>query len=255
MTEAQTTVAKAAPIKRSRSKENEKYANDGSYESVRLLIEKLARKAYTRAVSMGVYGFEYEDILQEMNLTYVKCLSGWNNNRGVLFSTYLTTACYHNFGNMFRESERSRKHLGMLKFSDLTDSEDSHKMQDYLSNQSSEVEDFYHSVEFEGECLTEPVFSMAMPIGADPCATLEAAQEFSAWAELYKSKVEAMTEPAKQIVSDLIDASKRPPISRKSKKVPSLLTLSRRREMPFAESKRVKLEIAKTFEVDIGVDE
>lgn len=95
------------------------FANDGSYESVRLQLHRLAMKCLGRLQAQGVTAFTFDDVLQEMNLTYVKARSKWNPDAGVRFITYLTTACYNNFNDRVKKSVDERANLGMINFSDM----------------------------------------------------------------------------------------------------------------------------------------
>jgi DNA-directed RNA polymerase specialized sigma24 family protein len=89
------------------------YANDGSLESVQNLLTRLAGKCYRRVAAMGL-SMEFDDVLQEMRLSYVKAKAAWKPDGGSRFSTYCQTACINNFNNAIRKMESERAELGMV---------------------------------------------------------------------------------------------------------------------------------------------
>jgi DNA-directed RNA polymerase specialized sigma24 family protein len=58
------------------------------------LIHKVARAGYTRLVSMGVSGMEYEDLYQELAIVFLDSFDLYDPNSGFKFSTYFTTSAY-----------------------------------------------------------------------------------------------------------------------------------------------------------------
>lgn len=110
----------------SRSSENtERFANDGSLESVEGMLRKLAAKCFARVSAMGL-GMDYDDVLQEMRLSYVKAKATWNpnkevNGRKTLFVTYCQTACQNNFNIAIKKMERERREFGMFSYDAIQD--------------------------------------------------------------------------------------------------------------------------------------
>lgn len=98
--------------------DNDKFANDGSLASVGPMLKKLAYKSFARVQAMGL-GMEYEDVHQEMMLSYVKAKEKWNPQGGALFSTYCTTVCLNNFNNAIKKMERDRRELGLVSASEF----------------------------------------------------------------------------------------------------------------------------------------
>jgi RNA polymerase sigma factor (sigma-70 family) len=78
-------------------------AFDSSFEAHKGLIHKFARKAYGRLVQAGVT-IDYEDIFQEMSVTYVKAANKYDPTVGTSFSAYLGRAIWNDF-NKFAEIE------------------------------------------------------------------------------------------------------------------------------------------------------
>lgn len=95
---------------------NQKFKNDGSLESVDNLLKKQAIACFKRVQAMGL-GMEYNDVLQEMYVTYVKARSTWSPEGGAMFSTYVACACMNNFNAAIRKMERQRT-IGIIKPTD-----------------------------------------------------------------------------------------------------------------------------------------
>lgn len=85
--------------------ENKPYrkAFDTSYAVHQGLIHKLARKGFGRLMQAGVT-IDYEDVFQEMSLTYVKAVRKYNPELGISFTAYLGRAIWNQF-NLFAEQE------------------------------------------------------------------------------------------------------------------------------------------------------
>jgi DNA-directed RNA polymerase specialized sigma24 family protein len=103
---------------RPQAEKNKKFANDGSYESVQGQIKKLAFMCFARVNALGL-GMTFEDVLQEMNLSYVNAKRLWNPEGTSRFSTYLQTACLNNFNARIEKPERERRLFGMVNMSDM----------------------------------------------------------------------------------------------------------------------------------------
>lgn len=88
---------------------NEAFANDASFDSVKLLLRGVAAKCFRRAQAMGL-GMEFDDVLQEMHISYLKAKERWNPDieGAALFSTYCMAACYFNFNTAIKSVERQR---------------------------------------------------------------------------------------------------------------------------------------------------
>ena len=116
MTDAILSVSALSKPRKGHSEKNQKFANDGSLESVDNLLKKQAIACFKRVEAMGL-GMEYKDVLQEMYVTYVKARSTWNPEGGAMFSTYVACACMNNFNAAIRKMERQRT-IGMIKPTD-----------------------------------------------------------------------------------------------------------------------------------------
>lgn len=69
------------------------------YEKYRNMIYKLSRKAYARLCECGAEGaVEFEDIVSEANVSFVKACDGYKEGSGAQFITYLYNAIKFNLG-------------------------------------------------------------------------------------------------------------------------------------------------------------
>lgn len=105
-------------LKARKSAKNEKFANDGSYASVQAQLHQLAMKCYARVQAMGL-GMDFDDVLQEMNLSYVRAHKTWDPAKGVRFSTYCQRACLNNFNQRIERQVNERANLGMVSVEDM----------------------------------------------------------------------------------------------------------------------------------------
>ncbi|WP_342234556.1 sigma factor [Inquilinus sp. OTU3971] len=60
------------------------------------LIHKIAHKAHRWLLAAGVRGVEFEDVVQEISMTWVMACERFNPELGLQFSTYFYTAAWRN---------------------------------------------------------------------------------------------------------------------------------------------------------------
>jgi len=77
------------------------------FEQHQALIHKFARKGYGRLVQANVI-IDYEDVYQEMCVTFTLALSKYDPSKGISFSAYFGRAIWHQF-NRFAEREIQEK--------------------------------------------------------------------------------------------------------------------------------------------------
>lgn len=221
------------------------FANDGSYESVRLQLHRLAMKCLGRLQAQGVTTFTFDDVLQEMNLTYVKARSKWNPDAGVRFITYLTTACYNNFNDRVKKPVDERANLGMVNFSDMrrtnADGDDDCDLLEFHDRMESaawlapsednmNMDSYLHRLDGAG--------GMCEPAEAD----IERRQQAQAALRLNMAK---LTPKAQEVVIALMRASY------DGDKVPSLFQVARLGGISRDELTRIKQELATTLGVTL----
>lgn len=241
----------ATPVRLERSESNKKFANDGSYKSVENLLYKVAYRCFGRVQAMGV-GMTFDDVLQEMNLSYVIAREQWDSERGVLFSTYLTTACYRNFNERIRRAEVERRNLGLVNFTDMRprgcagddDGLDILESIDIEQDASLQVGQFYGDNFIEGNTQ-----ELEAPMSADPQRLHEAME--SAWMQQAQAKVALrnLTDNAKLVVVDLLTAAKG--VKDSTERLPRFSALLKDKGFSPAEIRRVRKELSSAFGVKV----
>lgn len=111
----------AAPQRK--SAKNAKFANDGSWESVEKMLQKFAAKAFKRVDDLGL-GMEFEDVMGEMRVGYVKALQKFDASQGILFSTYCFSVCRNHFNEIVKKPERERTQFGMTSYDSYSSNAD-----------------------------------------------------------------------------------------------------------------------------------
>ena len=87
------------------------------------LLHKYARGGHARLTSAGV-GIDYDDVLQEIRISFIKASRKFNPEIGVGFSSYMGRAVINNF-NLYAERELSRHFgLGVISIEELSGSDD-----------------------------------------------------------------------------------------------------------------------------------
>lgn len=207
-----------ARVPRARSESNLKFNNDGSFESVEQLLHKLSAKCYARVQAMGL-PMEFDDVYQEMCVSYTRARVAWKPDGGSLFSTYCTTACMNNFNTAIKKMERDRAELGLVSLEGM------------LSSESGE--------ESSGDSGSpyEVFMSSTAPENDEPGYRMERAQQT-------RSNLNNLSEPAKRLVAILLQSEQRG-----SEPQPKLRELAKIARIEGEELKRVKLEILGKFGV------
>ena len=222
---------------------NEHFANDASYESVSRMIYKIAIRCFSRVKAMGL-GMTFDDVHQEMNLSYVLARETWDPERGIRFTTYLTTSCYRNFNSRIFKPERERRLLGMVNMVDMR-ATGGNRMDD----------DDQDMMEVYGECHTEVQEPMNLLQGMLDGAKGNSEQEehlFGDPLEILERKQEALrnlrsiselTPVSRDYVVALIKAA------RTGDDLPTIRELGTQRNVPKQGLARMRLEINKKFGV------
>jgi len=239
--------------KRVREEKNRQFANDGSYESVQRLLLNIAARCFSRAQAMGI-GMTLDDVLQEMNLTYVMAKERWNPDGGALFSTYLTTACYYNFNDRIRRAETERRHLGLVNLTDMKKSNgagDDMDDCDLMELHDVGDQEHYNVVHLYGNNLIEGAISgdMEAPMNADPAVLHEQMQGILMDQALASEKLRNLTEPAKRVVAELLLSARNR--QDQNAKLPKLGSILKAKGLSEAESRRVRREIVAAFGVKV----
>lgn len=210
------TVAELTPTgkvrKYRREEKNKGFTNDGSYESVERLLRSLAYKIMPRVQAIGA-SMDDDDVLQELHIAYLRAKETFDPSKGILFSSYMTTCCYRAINEVLRRSEVERRHLGLVRISELQrsridDPEDSDLMErlDVSDHYEFRVSQFFanNAIHVEGNAQME----QEAPMNADPAELLSSLQEMHIGMERSKAALARLSEPAKRVVRALIEAAR-----------------------------------------------
>ena len=93
------------------------YANDGSFDSVKDMLHKMAYRFTRRVEALGI-PMTQEDVFQELCLSYVQAKKTWKPEGGARFVTYCVYAAQNNFNLAVKKMARERVEMGMTPIED-----------------------------------------------------------------------------------------------------------------------------------------
>lgn len=76
------------------------------------LVHNFARKGWGRMIAAHV-NVEYEDVLQEMSVTFTKAAHSYNPEKGIAFSSYVGRAIWNEFNRYAQKHIDERMELGL----------------------------------------------------------------------------------------------------------------------------------------------
>lgn len=236
--------------RREREEANKSFANDGSFDSVDRLLWKLATRCFARAQAMGL-GMTFDDVRQEMNVSYLLAKNTWSPERGVLFSTYMTTCCYRNFNDLMRRAGLERKHLGMVNMTDMKPRSNQSDSDDYDAMEYMDGDVELNVVGLYGDLLLEGSISgeLEAPMSADPAVLREEMHEALERRAESIAKLETMTSNAKSVLLELFRAFSRREDC--NDRLPRFGQLLQARGYTKYECTRIRKEIANAFGVKV----
>lgn len=103
------------------TKKPKTYANDASFESVKGMVIKMAGKFMRRVEALSL-PMSYDDVYQELCLSYVHAHKAWNPEGGAKFLTYYVYSAQNNFNKAIAKMERDRVEMGMTPIEDFAQS-------------------------------------------------------------------------------------------------------------------------------------
>lgn len=95
------------------------------------LIHNFARKGWGRMVQANV-DMDYEDVFQEMSLTYTKALNTYDPERGVGFTAYMGRAIWNDFNRVAEKRIAEKVELGMTSIHALENDDDDNSWVDNI---------------------------------------------------------------------------------------------------------------------------
>lgn len=109
------------------------------YEDHVGLLHKLARGQYAILQPYNP-SLEYEDIFQEMSLTYVLALETYKPELGITFSAYLGRAALNNFGKVRHKLITERSNLGMYSIDEHEDEDGNNRILENCCDSTESIE-------------------------------------------------------------------------------------------------------------------
>jgi DNA-directed RNA polymerase specialized sigma24 family protein len=110
------------------------------YEEHQGLIHKLAKKGWARLEAAHVGGVDYEDVFQNMSMSYVRAAEQFNPNMGWSFTAYLGRACLNNFNKWAEKLCSEQCNLGLVRIEDMnahSDASDSDVYEVFMGEEDS----------------------------------------------------------------------------------------------------------------------
>lgn len=154
-----------------------------NYEDHKGLLHSFARKMYGRLVSAHV-ATTYEDVYGELCVAYSAALKDYDPNRGIAFTTFFGTCCFHRFNKLADKLIREQVELKLVRLEDME------KRQADRSGDDADFLDWFDETDQDGFDIDH---QKAMP----PDEILERKQEF--WEKLNK-----LSPNARAYVSELM---------------------------------------------------
>lgn len=159
------------------------------------LIHVVAKKGWGRLQRVGAQ-YPYEDIYQELSITFIKAFDGFNDNLGNKFSTYFVTSAQHHVNKIVKAYEIERMELKMRSVEEMASwSEDGEGSEcDLVASEDLTPEErceFMESIEAM-EAKLSPLAMQILTLALDPPEFLE--REFHAASSHAKCSRDSGTE-------------------------------------------------------------
>lgn len=111
-----------------------------NFNDYKLLIGREAMKGYKRLMGNGV-SIDYEDVFQQMSMTFCVASEKFDPSKGYAFTTYLVRAIWHQFNKWAESQIAYRQHCQSVEEHRLADEEgDGFSLYEILSNDASTPE-------------------------------------------------------------------------------------------------------------------
>ena len=99
------------------------------------LVHTFARKGWGRMIAAQV-NVEYEDVFQEMSVTYTKAARSYDPSKGFSFTSYVGRAIWNEFNRYAEKYIGEQTELGLISAQDVNDE---HSFEDYYESIDSGV--------------------------------------------------------------------------------------------------------------------
>lgn len=84
------------------------------------LVRQVAWKGYQRLVAIGAV-LEFEDLVQELSITFMRAYDKFDEANGAKFSTYFMHAAYNDLNKIARRHEIERVDMGVRSMEEIDD--------------------------------------------------------------------------------------------------------------------------------------
>lgn len=82
------------------------------------LVKQVAWKGYQRLIAIGAT-MEFDDLVQELSVTFVRAYDKFDESNGAKFSTYFVHAAYNDLNKLAKRIEAERVDLGMRSIEEI----------------------------------------------------------------------------------------------------------------------------------------
>jgi hypothetical protein len=82
------------------------------------LVHKIAGPCYRRALATGI-AIDYDDVVGELTLAFVKSWQKFDESKGLKFSTYFTVAAHHQFNRFIEKQVAERMEHGVRSIEEI----------------------------------------------------------------------------------------------------------------------------------------
>lgn len=107
--------------------------NPMTQEGIALLIKKQAHRYYRQVVALRLRDLDFEDVEQEMWMTWLKCLDNFDpqNEAGSQFVNYFSNAARYNLQRLFQRAVRDTVEIAPCSLQDFVDDAGDEFMPDF----------------------------------------------------------------------------------------------------------------------------
>ena len=133
--------------------ENNEDSKNIMFEKYNPVLRSLAYEYYQK---FGDYGYDYEDFLQEANISLYKALNSYNDQKNSLFYSFVVLCVRRGLLTFCRNISSSKKNISSRYLVDIDECS--------VEDQKNSLPDFFESQEFQNACR-DVLFDLPFEIG------------------------------------------------------------------------------------------
>jgi RNA polymerase sigma factor (sigma-70 family) len=92
---------------------------DTSYKGVERLLLQMANKGFMRLQAAKILGADFDDVMGEMRVAYVKAANGFKQDSGGRFTTYCVRVCWNEFNKYAERLTREHAAIGYISLDQI----------------------------------------------------------------------------------------------------------------------------------------